>query len=255
MTILKTVGRHPTRSDIDVLEKKYVNDGTATRQRSREPWLYLGYRHNWRDSGGMPRMISLLQPNIEETLNPVRWPMQFGVHSRTLAWEKCRANINVRSTESDSFETARKTLSTYHEVMPNQSAICNLAPRYPAACHTTVACCEVGVYSSSLSSPLNSKREAQPDDSRISACEDELLLALPGWSGLSGLSWIRSPLEWTDVVSRPESSDERMFWLAQPFAGREWRVRVSEHETRFALRDSCSKVEPATTDRRNVNDR
>lgn len=32
-------------------------------------------------------------------LNPVRRPMHFGVHSRTLAGEKCRANINVRSTE------------------------------------------------------------------------------------------------------------------------------------------------------------
>jgi hypothetical protein len=45
---------------------------------------------------------------------------------------------------------------------------------------------------------------------RVSACEDELRLRL-------GLSWLRNPLKWTDVVSRPESSDERMFWLAQGF--------------------------------------
>ena len=44
MTILKTVGRHPTLGDVEVLEKMYVNDGTAARQCSREPWLYLGFR-------------------------------------------------------------------------------------------------------------------------------------------------------------------------------------------------------------------
>jgi hypothetical protein len=85
-------------------------------------------------SGGMPRMIFLLQPNIKETRNPVRRPMQLGVHSRTLAWEKCRANINVRSTEFViASKPQAKALSTYHEIMPNQSPICNLAPRYPAA--------------------------------------------------------------------------------------------------------------------------
>lgn len=90
-----------------------------------------GIRQNWATVGGMPRMIFLLQPNIEETLNPVRRPMQSGVPSRTLAWEKCRANINVRSTESDSFETASKTRSTYHEIMPNQRAICVLPRDVP----------------------------------------------------------------------------------------------------------------------------
>jgi hypothetical protein len=46
MTILKTVGRHPTLSDVEVLEKMYVNDGTTARQCSREPWLYLGYQQS-----------------------------------------------------------------------------------------------------------------------------------------------------------------------------------------------------------------
>lgn len=64
----------------------YVNDGTGARQCSREPWLYLGKRQDWATVGGMPRMIFLLQPDIEETLNPVRRPMQPGVHSRALAW-------------------------------------------------------------------------------------------------------------------------------------------------------------------------
>jgi hypothetical protein len=73
MTILKTVGRHPTLGDVEVLEKMYVNDGTAARQCSREPWLYLGFRKS-SATVGMPRMIFLLQPNIEESLNPVRRP-------------------------------------------------------------------------------------------------------------------------------------------------------------------------------------
>jgi len=50
-------------------------------------------------SGGLPRMIFLQKPNIEGTLLPVGRPMQYGVHCRALAREKCRANINVRSTE------------------------------------------------------------------------------------------------------------------------------------------------------------
>jgi hypothetical protein len=54
MTILKTVGRHPTRSDIEVLEKMYVNDGATSRQRSREPWLYLGNRQSWALVGVCP---------------------------------------------------------------------------------------------------------------------------------------------------------------------------------------------------------
>jgi hypothetical protein len=78
-----------------------------------------------RPQWGMPRMIFLLQPNIEESLNPVRRPMQLGLHSRTLAWEKCRANINVRSTEFNSFETISKTLSrtTKECLIGGQSAI------------------------------------------------------------------------------------------------------------------------------------